>query len=141
MQDGPRTRHGKIQLEVPVVVPGKRSNAVAGTDAELFEGMRQLRDPLAEVAVGVTMTARLAPGDDLLGWKQGGRSPEEMLERQWEIRHRAAHRESLLPSAGGAGRLIWPSQYHHDMLATGGVSPVMARPENASGSGITLRRS
>src|ERR1700682_880196 len=103
--------------------------------------MGQLRHPLAEVRVGVTVPPGPAPGDDLLGREEGGRTPEEVLQREREIGHCAPHRDPRLLQPATRPQFLAVAIPPMICLISGAVSPVMARPENASGPGITLRRS
>src|SRR2546423_1051416 len=106
MQDRSRARYGEVQLQVTVVVPGQGAHPVSGGDTELPKSMRHLRPPPSEIGVGVAVAAALPPGHDLLPGEEGGGPPEEVLERQGKVGHRAAHRVD--PSFGR----FWPSQYY-----------------------------
>ena len=35
VQDGPDRRRSEVELQVPIVVPGKRGDAIAGLDAQV----------------------------------------------------------------------------------------------------------
>ncbi len=96
VQHRARAGHREIELEVTVVVPGQGADPVPGADSQLPERMRQLGHPAAEVRVGVAVTAGFTPGHDLLPGEQGGRPPEEVLECQRKVRHRATHRGKRL---------------------------------------------
>ena len=41
VQDRPDRRHGEVQLEVPMMVPGKRGDAIAGLDAQSLKHVHQ----------------------------------------------------------------------------------------------------
>ena len=47
VQDRPDRRHGEVELEVPMVVPGKGGDAIAGLDAQALEDVHQPVDPAA----------------------------------------------------------------------------------------------
>src|SRR2546430_5318879 len=89
-----RTHAGdrEVELQVTIVVPGQGAHPVAGGDAQLSKGVRQLGNPASELGVGVAVAAALPPGHDLLPREQGGGPPEEVLERQGQVGHRTAHR-------------------------------------------------
>ena len=112
MQDGSGTGDREIQLQMPVVVPCQGADPVASTDAELLQGMGQLRHPLTELGVGVPMPTGFASRHDLLGRKQRRRPPQKVLQRQREVGHCASHRVDPPSAERTRPPYFWPSQYH-----------------------------
>ena len=76
-----------VELEVAIVVPGQRADAVAGLDAEAREGVGEPVDARGEVAVGVAVDTGLALGDDFLPPEEFLDAPEDVLDRQGIILH------------------------------------------------------
>src|SRR5712692_8730424 len=91
VQDRPAAGDGEVQFEVAIVIPGERAHPVSGSDAESFQGIGQARYALAELSIVVSVDPLLAPGHDLLVGVEGRGSPEEVLQRERKIGHRAAH--------------------------------------------------
>ena len=63
MEDGAEHGHGKVAFKVAVRVPVHDRHRVPGLHAQFSQGMGQLTDPFAELAVGELL---LVPVDDLL---------------------------------------------------------------------------
>ena len=94
-------RHGEVELQVAVLVPAERRDAVAGLDAERCEGVRELARAAREVGVAVAVDAAVGEAADELVVRELGRGAlEEHGEREgMVVAHQAVqHRRAPLPS-------------------------------------------
>ena len=114
VQDEPAAGDPEVGLQVRVVVPAERRDAVAALEAELLQRDRELARAPAEIGerVGVEAPVR-QPRHDLLmrevrlGPLQDGR------QRQLEVHHQALHDCSfprLCRSARSSSLITWPSR-------------------------------
>src|SRR5204863_5298152 len=92
MEDPAGERNAEVGLEVRAVVPGERGDAVAGSDAETREGLREAARAAGEVAVFVAFDGFIggAPDDgaraeELLG------AAEDGVVGEREVHHEAVH--------------------------------------------------
>ena len=85
-------RDAEIGLEVLVVVPAERRDAVAGLEAELLQPDGELLRPPGHVPIRVAMEALVRePADDLLVAEERLRPLQERRERELVIHHQAVH--------------------------------------------------
>ena len=90
-------RHGIVELQVLVVVPGKGAHAVARLDAELHQRLGQPLDAFVHLAIGhaVQAAVRLHRRHALVGIEVVG-VLDELVQRQLPVHHEALHRRTLL---------------------------------------------
>jgi hypothetical protein len=102
VQHGADHRHGIVQLEMPVRVPGEAGDAVAGLDAELHQRVRKLRHPLGKADVIVAEErALIAARDDLAPGVIANGVFENPADRQRYVHHRSADRSGRVEARVG----------------------------------------
>jgi hypothetical protein len=99
----PHGRDGEVRLEVLLVVPAQRRDAVPGPDAEPRERRGQTAATIDDVAVGGARERPVgAPRDDLARREEGAGALEEVGEREGDAHHEALHGGHSTASAFGA---------------------------------------
>src|SRR5207302_8889885 len=92
VQDVARERYAEVRLEVLVLVPAQRRDAVTTPQAELPERDCELLRARYEVRVRVPVEGLVRPaGNDRLVPKQSLRSSEDERERQRVLHHQTVH--------------------------------------------------
>ena len=107
VHDRAHRRRRRVHLEVPVVVPAERRDAVAGFDAEPRERVRDLARARVKRAVRVAVHRAVGEArDDLALWEERARAIEKMRQRQREVHHASGERHGAHRNAfafdGGA---------------------------------------
>ena len=93
VQDRPDRRHGEIELEVPMMVPGKRGDAIAGLDAQSLEHVHQPVNAAVELAVIAAMQAAVAiAADDLFVGEELGGPAQDAGDQERPVHHQSVHR-------------------------------------------------
>src|SRR5262245_52007299 len=96
VENGAGYRDGEVRLEMLMMIPSERGDAVAGTDAVAPERVNIAADADAEVAVGVAMKRTIGTaGHDLAARVHLFRVAEDRPQRQGEVHHQAVHRSGL----------------------------------------------
>ena len=109
VHDAAGGRDAEVALEVRVVVPGQRRDAVALLQAELAQHRRQTARALMELRV--PMPAQRLVGqarDDLLVHEQAAGAVEQVVERQRHVHHRRLHGRS--PRLQAVWSALWLSR-------------------------------
>src|SRR6185312_9213355 len=104
VEDGAHAGGGEVELEMAVGVPAEGGDAVAGVDAEVFEGAGEAVDARAEVGVGVAVETVFGAGDDLFAREHGGGAGEDVLDGEGVVLHEALHGVTSLLWVMGRGR-------------------------------------
>ena len=115
-------RHGEVELEMAVVVPGQRGHPVAGLDAEAGERVAETPHAGDEIAVGVAMCARGLFGHDLLGRVQPLHPPDDVVHRQRKVLNQTF--PCWPPSCSVVGRIAWRAANYKCGLTSGSASSV-----------------
>jgi hypothetical protein len=105
VQNGAHAWHGVIELEVPVVVPGQRRDAVARLHAKPLERPGEAVDAADHLSVGGAVQSLLSLGDDLFLLVQALDSPEHVLNRELVVLHQAFQSPTSSKSSRGAASL------------------------------------
>ena len=88
--------NAEVGLEVLVVVPAQRRDAVTALEAELSERHCKLLRAARHVCVGVAVERLVGQArDDLLVAEVRLRAPKQGRDRQLEVHHQAVHRSSF----------------------------------------------
>jgi hypothetical protein len=92
VHDAAGSRDAEIALEVRVVVPGERRDAIALLQAEALQGGGE--PARAPVVLAVAVRSQRLVGqarDDLVLREQGAGAVEQVIERQRHVHHRRLH--------------------------------------------------
>jgi hypothetical protein len=109
VQNEPAARDPEVGLEVLVVVPAQRRDAVSAVEAELLQGDGELPGSPRHVPVRVAVEALVGkPGDDLLVPEERLRSIQDRRERELVVHHQAVHCRTLLGRPTG-NRSLFPA--------------------------------
>src|SRR5919197_1514386 len=105
-----------------VVVPGQGGDGVAGPDAQLLQGVRELVHSRRHVAVGGAMDLVLALGDDLLAPEEVFQAPEHVVEGERVVLH--------APDDGGAAVAVVVTTLRSHSVASSlkAYGPMHCRP-------------
>jgi len=96
VQDEATARDTEVRLEVLVVVPAERGDAVTALEAKLAQCQRELPRAARHVGIRVTVERPVRQArDDLLLAEVRLRAPQQGRNRQREVHHQAVHRSSF----------------------------------------------
>ena len=92
VQDEAAARNAEVRLEMLVVVPAQRCNAVAALEAQLTQRHGELLRAARHVRIGVAVERLVGQaGDDLLLAEVRLRAAQQGRKRQLEVHHQAVH--------------------------------------------------
>ena len=95
VQDEAAAGDAEVRLEVLMVVPAERRDAVAALEPELGERDRELLRAPHRLAPGRAVEALVGePGDDLVGPVVRLDAPQHVRQRELEVHHQAVHHHS-----------------------------------------------
>ena len=94
VQHRPHARHGQVGLEMGLVVPHERADAVALFDAEAVEGRGELIGAVGDLGKRRLDVTVAGVRDDLAGGMHGSPMGEDRPERQRIVLHRAERHQS-----------------------------------------------
>src|SRR5262249_9370550 len=108
-----RARNAEVALEMRVVVPAQRRDAVAALEPEPLERDRELLRAPRQIAVRVAVEGPVRkPCHDLLVAEVRLGAPEQRRQRQLVLHHLTVHQD--FPNAArrstSAGSTMWPSR-------------------------------
>ena len=92
MQDCTQQRHRVVQLQVAIIVPGQRTDAIARLNAQSLERIGQPVDAPYQVSVRVAVDAGLALGHYFFGAEEAFEAPEDVMQRQRIVLHQTLDR-------------------------------------------------
>jgi hypothetical protein len=93
--------HGRVHLQVLVVVPHEGGDPVEAADSQFLQGSGDLGSPVAELVVGTASKVGAGPGGHLGGAVRLGGVLEQSSQGQGLVLHRAQHLLPRVPLTGG----------------------------------------
>ena len=149
VQDETGAGDAEVRLQVRVVVPGERGDAVAALEPELLQPDRELARTAGEVGVGVAMERAVGEARDDLLLREVRLGPaQDRRKRQLVVHHQAVHltllsslrassrRNAAIPPAIGQQKPPMPGSRAPDPLrAVAGWRPARGRSRVVAADG------
>ncbi len=91
VQHGTARRHGEVELEVTIRVPGEGADAIAASHAQRVQRICQPARAPMNIAVGVAVQPARRAGDDLLRGEEERPPLEDRTDGEGGVHHETAH--------------------------------------------------